>query len=98
MERKWLGSAIHPRFSWLARHGLQVLAGALAIAGIAALWSLSLRREVHRRTRELADARDVLSSTLDAVPDPLIESLPMERSWRSIHSKATFSSLPPSSS
>lgn len=73
MERKWLGDGVHPRFSWLARHGLQVLAATGAAAGLIALWSASLKLEVRRRTRDLAEARDVLSSTIEAIPDPLIE-------------------------
>ncbi|MBW4530194.1 MAG: EAL domain-containing protein [Aphanothece saxicola GSE-SYN-MK-01-06B] len=73
MERKWLGDGVHPRFSWLARHGLQVLGATGAAAGLIALWSASLKLEVRRRTRDLAEARDVLSSTIEAIPDPLIE-------------------------
>ncbi|PSB36221.1 bifunctional diguanylate cyclase/phosphodiesterase [Aphanothece cf. minutissima CCALA 015] len=73
MERKWLGDGVHPRFSWLARHGLQVLGATAAAAGLIALWSASLKLEVRRRTRDLAEARDVLTSTIEAIPDPLIE-------------------------
>lgn len=73
MERKWLGDGVHPRFSWLARHGLQALGATGAAAGLIALWSASMKLEVRRRTRDLAEARDVLSSTIEAIPDPLIE-------------------------
>lgn len=73
MERKWLGTIVEPRFSWLAHHGFQVLAAAAGLAGALTLWSLSLRLEVRRRTHDLAEARDVLASTIDAMPDPLTE-------------------------
>lgn len=43
------------------------------MAGVAAFWGVILQWEVRRRTRELEDTRDVLASTIDALPDPLIE-------------------------
>ncbi|WP_094589780.1 EAL domain-containing protein [Vulcanococcus limneticus] len=85
MERKWLGTDIQPRFSWLTRHGLALLAAALGIAGLLVIWAATLRILVRRRTRELAEARDALSSTIEAVPDPLIE-LSAEGQILAIHS------------
>lgn len=73
LERRGVDTIVEPRFTWLTRHGLQVLAAAAGLAGALALWSLSLRLEVRRRTRDLAEAREALASTIDAMPDPLIE-------------------------
>jgi PAS domain S-box-containing protein len=72
LEEKWLGTLVHPRYSWVIRHGPKLAAAVLAITGLIGLWSVSLRREVRRRTGDLAEARDVLASTIEAIPDPLI--------------------------
>ncbi len=87
MERKWLGTGVQlqGRWSWLARHGLTVLAAGAALSGLLAIWAASLRILVQRRTRELAEARDVLASTIDAIPDPLIE-LSAEGQILAVHS------------
>ncbi|MCP9815687.1 EAL domain-containing protein [Synechococcus sp. GreenBA-s] len=66
-------TATEPHSAWLARHGLPLLAAVLGAGSLLVLWSASLRIQVRRRTRELAAARDVLSSTIEAMPDPLIE-------------------------
>lgn len=73
LERRRVDTIVQPRFTWLTQHGLQVLAAAAGLAGALALWSLSLRLEVRRRTRDLAEAREALASTIGAMPDPLIE-------------------------
>lgn len=57
----------------LKRQGLPLLEAVLGAGGLLLLWSASLRIQVRRRTRELAEAKDVLSSTIEAMPDPLIE-------------------------
>jgi hypothetical protein len=63
-------TATEPHSAWLARHGLPLLAAVLGAGSLLVLWSASLRIQVRRRTRELAAARDVLSSTIEAMPDP----------------------------
>lgn len=73
LEEKWLGTLVSPRYGWFIRHGAKLGAAILAIACLIGLWSVSLRREVRRRTQDLAEASDVLASTIEAIPDPLIE-------------------------
>ncbi|WP_411877250.1 transporter substrate-binding domain-containing protein, partial [Vulcanococcus limneticus] len=73
LEKKWLGAAIEPYSAWLARYVFHLVAAALGIAGVVTIWATTLRILVRRRTHDLAEARDVLSSTIEAMPDPLIE-------------------------
>jgi diguanylate cyclase (GGDEF)-like protein/PAS domain S-box-containing protein len=73
IERERLTMAARPRFGWLAGHGFQVMAATASLAGLLALWNLSLRLELRRRRRDLADTRDVFASAIAAMPDALIE-------------------------
>jgi PAS domain S-box-containing protein len=73
IERERLTMAARPRFGWLAGHGFQVMVATASLAGLLALWNLSLRLELRRRRRDLADTRDVFASAIAAMPDALIE-------------------------
>lgn len=69
------GTAIEPLLSWLPTEpqAHRPLLALLLLSGGLGLWIGSLRRQVRRRTRDLEKARDLLASTIEAVPDPLIE-------------------------
>ena len=67
LHDKWFGTPIDVGF--YGQYLWDALIIALAVGGIVSVWLILLRREVRRRTRELAGERARLRTLLDALPD-----------------------------